>query len=65
MQKTGRKRDSEDMRGDVGMKDIRNLSDSEQIAWQRQVIREEIEEGDRKIEQRRQTIHRIMPSHIR
>lgn len=47
------------------MKDIRNLSDSEQMAWQRQVIREEIEEGDRKIEQRRQTIHRIMPSHIR
>ena len=47
------------------MKDIRNLSDSEQMAWQRQVIREEIEEGDRKIEQRRQTIHRIMPPHIR
>lgn len=27
------------------MKDIRNLSDYEQIEWQRQVIREEIEEG--------------------
>ena len=26
------------------MKDIRNLSDYEQIEWQRQVIREEIEE---------------------
>lgn len=47
------------------MKDIRNLSDYEQIEWQRQVIREEIEEGERKIEQRRQTIRRIMPSHFR
>lgn len=47
------------------MKDIRTLSDYEQLQWQKQVIREEIEEGDRKIEQRRQTIHRIMPSHIR
>lgn len=45
------------------MKDIRNLSDYEQIEWQRQVIREEIEEGDRKIEQRRQTIHRTMQTH--
>lgn len=26
------------------MKDIRNLSDYEQIEWQKQVIREEIEE---------------------
>ena len=38
------------------MKDIRNLSDSEQMAWQRQVIREEIEEGDREIEQQRRVI---------
>ena len=51
--------------GGDGMKDIRTLSDYEQLQWQKQVIREEIEEGDREIEQRRQTIHRIMPSHIR
>ena len=53
MQKTGRKRDSEDVRGDVGMKDIRNLSDSEQMAWQRQVIREEARD---EIEQQRSVI---------
>lgn len=38
------------------MKDIRNLSDYEQIEWQKQVIREEIEEGDREIEQQRRVI---------